>query len=126
MATVSYVDYPEPIAGGGVRRVVWTNLHNGDNGQWYVLTGAKYPDKSVHVYGTFGTGGTLVIEGSNQVDTFDNYSTLTDSFGNSLTFAAAGLRQINQNTFAIRPRVTSGDANTSLTVVICMRRELGQ
>jgi hypothetical protein len=126
MATVSYVDYPEPVTGGGVRLVQWSNLRNGDDGQWYVLTGAKYPDKSVQVYGTFGTGGTLVIEGSNQVDTFDNYSTLTDSFGNSLTFAAAGLRQINQNTFAIRPRVTGGNDNTSLTVVICMRRELGQ
>jgi hypothetical protein len=126
MATVSYTDYPEPVAGGGVRRLVWTNLQNGNDGQWYVLTGAKYPDKSVHVYGTFGSGGTLVIEGSNQSDTFDNYVTLLDSFGNNLSFTAAGLKEINQNTFAIRPRVTGGDATTSLTVIICMRREFTQ
>jgi len=126
MSTVSYTDYPEPVAGGGVRRLVWTNLQNGDDGQWYALTGAKYPDKSVHVYGTFGSGGMLVIEGSNQFNTFDNYVTLMDSFGNNLSFAAAGLKEINQNTFAIRPRVIGGDATTSLTVVICMRREIGQ
>jgi hypothetical protein len=126
MATVSYVDYPESVAGGAVRRVVWSNLHNGDDGQWYVLTGAKYPIKSVQVYGTFGTGGTLVIEGSNQADTFDKYVTLVDSFNNALSFTAAGLKQINQNSFAIRPRVTEGDTTTSLTVIICMRREFTQ
>jgi hypothetical protein len=126
MATVSYVDYPEPVSGGGVRRVVWTNLHNGDSGEWYVLTGAKYPDKSVQVYGTFGTGGTLVIEGSNQADTFDKYATLVDSFNNALSFTTAGLKQINQNSFAIRPRVTGGDATTSLTVILCIRREFTQ
>ncbi|MCL6456699.1 MAG: hypothetical protein K6T85_01710 [Gorillibacterium sp.] len=100
---------------------MWSGLRNGDSGQWYLVTCAKYPDKCVQVIGTFGTGGTVVIEGSNQYDNITDYSTLSDSFGDSLVFGASDIKQINQNPLAIRPRVTAGDSSTNVTILIAMR-----
>ena len=37
-----------------------------------------WADRTIHVYGTFGVGGTVVLEGSNDGT---NYVTLTDSNG---------------------------------------------
>lgn len=96
--------------------VVWTGLLNTDTGAPFERT--DYSDRSVQVTGTFGTGGTLVIQGSNNGT---NWSTLTDPQGNALSFTAAGLEQVQELVRFLRPNVTGGDGTTSLVVTMLAR-----
>ncbi len=93
----------------GVHECTWSGLLSGDDGDW--LDAAMLADKSVHVYGTFGVGGTVVIEGSNNKSTA---RTLTDPQGNALSFTQESIEQVLENTKWIRPRVTGGDGTTNL------------
>lgn len=96
----------------------WTPLTttNSDGAPCY-YTGSG--DRTVQVTGTFGSGGTVVIEG-----TLDgtNFATLKDAGGTALSITAAGVRSVLENVLAIRPRVTAGDGTTSLTVTLCVRK----
>lgn len=96
--------------------VVWSGLLNGDSGDAYERP--DYSDRSVQVTGTFGTGGTIVLEGSNDGT---NYKTLTDPQGNPLSFTAAALEQVQELTRYVRPRVTAGDGTTSLVATLLVR-----
>ncbi len=93
----------------------WTGLVNGESG--LPQTGAWFSDRSVHVSGTFGVGGTVVIEGSNDGV---NWQTLRDDNSNLLSFTSADLKTIAPVVERIRPRVTAGDGTTSLNVSIIM------
>lgn len=100
----------------GVYRVTWSGLLNGDVGDDVDLS--RFPDKTVQVAGTFGAGGTLVIEGGNDGT---NRTTLNDSRGETtgaLSFTGADVRTVLENTSNIRPSVTAGDGTTSLAVTI--------
>lgn len=99
-----------------VHKNTWTPLANGDAGS--ALTAASLADKTVQILGTFGAGGTVIIEGSNDGGT--TWATLNDSRGegNALSFTAANVCTILENTERIRPRVTAGDGTTALTVII--------
>ena len=76
-------------------------------------------DRSVQVSGTFGTGGNLRIEGSNDGIT---YAVLTDPQGNALDFTTAKIETVMEIVRFIRPRITAGDGTTSLTCTMLMRR----
>jgi hypothetical protein len=77
-------------------------------------------DRTVQVQGTFGAGGTVVIEGTlNNVDWY----TLRDPSGVLLSFTSANIRAVLENTIAIRPRVTGGDGSTSITVILSIRKQ---
>lgn len=71
------------------------------------------------VSGTWGAGGALVIEGSNDGT---NYFTLTDQANAALTLSANALKTVRDTPLYIRPRVTGGDGTTSLTVVAAMQK----
>lgn len=94
----------------------WEAMANGDDGQPIEL--ANFADRSVQVTGTFGLGGMVVIEGSLDGS---NYATLTDPQGNALAFAAAKIEAISEVVRWIRPRVTSGDGTTALTVTMLLK-----
>ena len=100
----------------------WTGLGNGDIGVGPAgnsnLQMPSYPDRTVQVLGTFGTGGSISIEGSNDGT---NWVVLSDPLGNALTFTAAGLKQITEMPDMIRPHVTAGDGTTSLSVYLAAR-----
>ena len=81
----------------------------------------EYPDRSVQVSGTFGAGGTVVIEGSNNGT---NWITLTDQLGTALSFTGADIAPIMEVTRYIRPRVTAGDGTTAIVVTMLLRRAL--
>lgn len=105
----------------GVYQVTWSGLLNTDVGDDVNLS--MFPDKSVQVKGTFGAGGTVVIEGSNDGGT--TRATLNDSRGETtgaLSFTGADVRTVLENTQLIRPNVTGGDGTTNLTVIIVCRR----
>jgi len=76
-------------------------------------------DRSVQVTGTFGTGGSVRIEGSNDGT---NYAVLTDPQGNALDITTAKIESIMELTRYIRPRVTAGDGTTSLTISMLVKR----
>lgn len=101
--------------GGGGYRHAWA-LANSETGDSIEFVGA--PDRSVQVSGTFGAGGTVVIEGSLDGT---NYYTLTDPQGNALSVTAAKIEAITELVTRIRPRVTAGDGTTALAITILTR-----
>lgn len=89
--------------------VTWTGLLNGDDGTPVQL--GAYSDRSVQFGGTFGAGGTIVLEGSNDGTT---YFTLTDPQGSAISKGSASLEGVVEPTRYVRPRVTAGDGTTNL------------
>lgn len=98
-------------------RIKWTGLLNGDTGA--PVDWALYADRSVQVLGTFGAGGSVAIEGSNDDA---NFVGLSDARGAALAITAARLEQIEDVSKSIRPNVTAGDGTTNLTVVLFARK----
>lgn len=98
-----------------VVKITWTGLVSGDQGAAELLSG--FDNVSVQVLGTFGAGGSVNIEGSN--DSGTTYAILNDTRGegNALTLTAADVRRVNERPQQIRPNVTAGDGTTSLTVI---------
>ena len=109
------------------KRVKWLALGNGDDGTPIgggPVTGKSvsldhYQDRCVQVLGTFGSGGSVSIEGSNDGGT--TWVILTDPLGNALTFTSAGMKQITELPHKLRPHVTAGDGTTALDVWLHMR-----
>lgn len=102
-------------APGNVRGVSisWRFMHNGDVG--LPVDMLAFADRSIQVEGTFGAGGNLEIQGSNDGALF---RALHDPLGVLLDITAASIRQIMEVTFLMQPVVTAGDGSTSLTVTI--------
>lgn len=96
-------------------------MANGDVGIATTTRLAAYADRSAQVEGTFGAGGTVLIEGTNDGT---NWRTLTDPLGNLLSITAAGIKQVTEAVLQMRPRVSAGDGTTSLTVTFALRRSL--
>jgi hypothetical protein len=108
---------------GKVWLVKWV-LANGDSGRPIVAW--NYSDISVQVYGTFGTGGSVQPEGSNDIDTATaTFFTLRDPGGLPIAFTSAGGKQILEHTYIIRPRCTAGDGTTAITVIMCLSSTRG-
>jgi len=85
--------------------------------------GAAYTssgDRTVQVTGTFGAGGTVLVEG-----TLDgtNWFQLRDPGGTLISFTAAGLRAVLENVVQIRPRVSAGDGTTSIAATLLVRNK---
>lgn len=99
-------------AGKG-RSVRWTGLLNGDDGQSF--DALDFSKVSVQVFGTFGIGGTLLVEGSNET-TPTTWATLDDTSSTALSFTAAKIEALLGAVRWIRVRVSAGDGTTSLTV----------
>jgi hypothetical protein len=95
----------------------WTGLLNTDTGDRVEMPGSA--DRTVQVDGTFGAGGTLRWEGTNDGTT---YYPLNDPQGNVLDFTVAKIEQVLEITRYMRPRVTAGDGTTNLAVTILLRR----
>ena len=98
---------------GGIKVVTWTGLLNGDVGKPFVSP--QFADKCVQTEGDFGVGGACEIEGTNYT-TPGNYRTLNDPQGNPLSVLTPKVEQILENPYQLRPRVSSGDGTTDLTV----------
>ncbi len=104
----------------GVYRVFWETLQNGDTGTPFDSGHGcpAFSDKSVQVTGTFGSGGSINMEGSNDDS---NWEILDDPVGDALTYGAKGMSQILELTKAIRPAVTAGDGTTDIDVTMIVR-----
>lgn len=105
-----------PVANGDCQQVTWLAIPNANEG--YALEMPASADRSVQIDGTFGAGGSVSIQGSNDGATF---YTLNDAQGAALTFTSAGLKQIVEVTRYIKPVVTAGDGTTALNVSMLIR-----
>lgn len=96
---------------------VWADMALGDVGNGLRHSGTG--DRTVQVFGIFGAGGSVTVEG-----TLDgtHWAALADTEGNTLTFTGAGIKTILQNVLDIRPVVSTGDGTTSITTIINVRR----
>lgn len=103
--------------GGDAHLFTWAGLAVGDTA--VPIAFSAYADRTVQVDGTFGTGGTVVLEGS--LDS-TNYQTLTDPQGNQLSFTGARIESVTEATVLVRPQVPSGDGTTSINVSLLVRR----
>ncbi len=118
MATITHAILPDPTI--ETTRVRWASMANGDVGDGVEL--GFYSDRSIQVVGTFGTGGSVSLKGSNDGGT--TWATLTDPAGSAITFTATGLKQILHLPHKIRPEVTAGDGTTSLNVYVFMQGKM--
>ena len=117
MAEKPYTMVPTGQEVEGVTLLKWTGLQATDTGAPFMF--AYQNDRTVRVFGTFGAGGTVLIEGSLET-TPTSYDTLDDPNGNALSFSASRTESIQQNVTSIRPRVSAGDANTLLDVYLLL------
>lgn len=128
MAVRTKTDAKARTFGDNAQYVTWTGLlqSSSDVGEKFECPGAA--DRSVQLTGTLGVGGVVTMQGSNlaapsDVASSTDWSDLTDAQGNALTLTAIGmLKQVAEVTRWLRPRVTAGDGDTSLTVTAVARR----
>lgn len=105
-------------SGPGTYKATWTGLLNTDDGApWSEVGGcSSFADKVAHVTGTFGVGGAVAVQGSNNGT---DWTALNDPTGTPISLtAAAPMAAILENPLNIRPLVTAGDGATNLVVVI--------
>lgn len=107
---------PTLLANGAVL-YVWSGLLNGDTGEPVEVPG--HAEKTVQIEGTFGAGGTCVIQGSNNGI---NYQSLTDPQGNAISKTTASIEMVAEHTRYIQPNITAGDGTTSLAVYMMAKR----
>lgn len=107
------------VGGGSSSRLItWTALANGDIGKPF-----EFPDYGgdacVSFEGTFGVGGSVKFEGSNDGT---NYYTLTNPQGVAIVKTAGGLSLITEAPRYVRPNVTAGDGSTAIVCHAYIRR----
>lgn len=94
----------------------WGGLAAGETGD--AVEFVSYVDRSFQVTGTFG-GASIVLEGSNNGT---DYEILNDPQGNQISLSAHGLKQVEEVTRYVHPRVVGGDGTTNLAVNLLARR----
>lgn len=104
---------------GSVFTATWTGLTFATTDDGAPLGQPAWGERTVQVFGTFGAGGSLTIEGSNNGT---NWAPVANRAGSALVFTAAGINRVQDYPLFVRPRVTAGDGTTSLTVVIAAHR----
>src|ERR1700733_10683272 len=95
----------------------WNVMANGGTGA--PLGEPDFIDRTIQVSGTWGAGGAVVWEGSNDGA---SWFTLSNPNGVALSLTANGMLQCNYTPLYSRPHVTGGDGTTQLTSVVTMRR----
>ena len=80
----------------------------------------EWADRSVQFVGTWGTGGTVKWQGSNDGATWVD---LTDPQGNAISKGANSLEAVLEITRYARPFVSAGDGSTDVDVFVLLRRD---
>jgi hypothetical protein len=122
MATVNWTSTPLRSYGNNVVVVSWSPITTANNdGQRFEMPGSA--DRSVQVFGTFGAGGTITFQGSNEA-TPSAWVTLAAAGDatEDMIFTASDMKQLLESTRWVRPLLSGGDGTTSLTVLMLVRR----
>jgi len=97
--------------------IKWTGLGNGDTGKPYPFAD-RYPDKTMHVYGTAGAGLHVKAYGSNEVGTPSNGAQLRDATEDLIDITTIpDIVVVLPNTHQVWPDV-AGDGTTAITVLM--------
>lgn len=107
---------------GSVIAVTWTGLTNATSDTGAPITHAAWSEKTFQAIGTFGVGGNVVIEGSNDGTNWSPISNRQGVTPFNLT-AAASINTSQDRPIYIRPRVTAGDGTTNVTVICALHRQ---
>jgi hypothetical protein len=99
-----------------VRRCKWSGLLNGDDGSLEQF--AHLSEITLVVRGTFGVGGTIILEDADG-------NVLRDPQGTALSFTAKNTKVVLEKPQEIRPRVTAGDGSTNLEGEITGKPDMG-
>lgn len=122
MATRSYTETNLRLF--GMLLVEWTGLLNGDDGSPY--RAPVHADKTAQTTGTFGAGGSVALQGSNDpAAASGNFAVLHRADGAAPDANMADAEPITplENPLWIRPLVTAGDGTTSLTLRVLFRKD---
>lgn len=109
------------LSGSGFRLYKWEGLLNSDTGA--PVTIPEFADKSFQAVGTFGAGGTVTIQGSNDEGTTFGSLHRFDATDLTLTDSEPGAPV--ENTLQVRPNVTAGDGATDVDVWLLVGRARG-
>lgn len=106
------------------RYIYWEDLAMGDTGQPLELSG--HADKTLQAWGVYGSGGSIVIEGSldPRVVTDPNnavWFTFNDTLGVSMSRSANFGDVLLPNARWMRPRISGGDGTTLINVGLACR-----
>ena len=108
--------------GAGIVAILeqWLAIPNGDTGS--VIERPDFIAGTITIEGTFSTGGSCTLEGSNNGT---DYYTLKDPQDADITLLAGGIKNIRELPRYMRPTVTAGDGSTLIDVSIkLVRRNL--
>src|SRR3569623_227382 len=116
MATVSVVrsDQLVDIAGYTGASLTTTNA----DGDPVAFQGSG--DRTIQIIGTFGVGGSIQLEGSNDGTT---WAILSDPQGNYFVNTAAAMEVVEECPLFVRQMGTAGDVTTSLTSIFAVLRK---
>lgn len=108
---MAVVEYTIRVDEDGTETVVWEGLTTNDTGRPYKCPGR--PDKTYHIFGSFGGTGVVTMKGSNDprvITAFGSAAsfTLKDPSGSDIAPTAAGGGLIHPNPVYIWPAVTLG------------------
>ncbi len=96
-----------------VVHVTWAAMANGDVGSPFKLN--AFSERCVQAIGTFGSGGNVQFQGSNELVP-TNWFALSDASSTTIALQAATTgKQVLEGPLWIRPKVTAGDGTTALT-----------
>jgi polygalacturonase len=106
--------------------MVWTPLTTTNaDGAAIEMPGSS--DRTIQFTGTFGAGGTVILQGSNFLSptagTDADWFTLTDPQGNAISKTAAAGEAVLELTRWIRPKVTAGDGTTAISARLLVKRK---
>jgi hypothetical protein len=79
----------------------------------------KYPERTVQAIGTFGVGGSMALQGSNDGT---NWGALKDAYGVLIALTTSVPVAIGDNPLFIRPAITAGDGTTNLSCLVAARK----
>lgn len=99
--------------------VAWAGLLSSSTDVGSAFETGDFADFTVQIGGTFGTGGSVTFEGSNDGTT---WLALTDPQGNAVTKTAAAIEVCEEAPRYVRPNCTAGDGTTDITVTMWGRR----
>lgn len=104
--------------------VTWTGLTFATTDVGDPVQLAAWSEKTFQAFGTWGAGGNVVIEGSNEPSNPTNWSPISNRQGTT-PFNLASATSINTSQdrpIWVRPRVTAGDGTTNVSVIVACHR----
>lgn len=75
-------------------------------------------DRCVAFTGTWGSGGTMLLQGSNDNS---NWFTLKDTLGNAISKIADGMSQVLEMPRYVRPKLSAGTGSIDINVILIER-----